>query len=131
MQNLGILRDQNNQYIVSSYKYEKDDRDYYSSTDEQNHINCIIAIKRNDYHDKNNEFPANEINILNILHNVNNTYILHFIRNGNGQLHLQDGKSINVAYLLFENANINFSLTVCLKNGGLQERHAKLIFKKY
>ena len=130
MQNLGILRDQNNQYIVSSFKYEKDDRDYYSSTDEQNHINCIIAIKRNDYHDKNNEFPANEINILNILHNVNNTYILHFIRNGNGQLHLQDGKSINVAYLVFENANINFSLYDYIKKSGLKERHAKLIFKK-
>ena len=55
---------------------------------------------------------------------------MHFIRNGNGQLNLQDGKSKNVAYLVFENANINFSLTVCLKNGGLQERHAKLIFKK-
>ena len=130
MQNLGIIRDQNNQYSIISKIYGGDDRKYYSARNEQNQINYIIAIKRNDYHDKNNDFPANEINILNILHNVNNPYILHFIRNGNGQLNLQDGKSKNVAYLVFENANINFSLTVCLKNGGLQERHAKLIFKK-
>ena len=67
MQNLGILHDQNNQYSIISKIYEGDDRDYYSARNEQNQINCIIAIKRNDYHDKNNDFPANEINILIIL----------------------------------------------------------------
>ena len=104
-------------------------RIYYAARDNQNQINCIIVIKGNN-HDDNNDFPANEINILNILHNVNNPNILHFIRNGNGQLILQNEEPRNVAYLVFENANVNFSLFDCLTLGRFQERHAKLIFKK-
>ena len=29
----------------------------------------------------NDNFPLNEINVLNLLHNVNNPYIIHFVRN--------------------------------------------------
>ena len=61
---------------------------------------------------------------------MNNPYILHFIRNGNGQLILQNEEPRNVVYLVFENANVNFSLFDCLTLGRFQERHAKLIFKK-
>ena len=55
---------------------------------------------------------------------------MHFIIHGNGQLILQNEQPRNVAYLVFENANINFSLFACLILGRFQERHAKLIFKK-
>ena len=99
MQNLGTL---DNQYTIISLASDDIYRIYYAARGNQNQINYIIAIEGNNNDDNNNnDFPANEINILNILHNVNNPYILHFIRNGNGQLNLQDGKSKNVAYLVF------------------------------
>jgi len=126
MQNLGTL---DNQYTIISLASDDIYRIYYAARGNQNQINYIIAIEGNN-HDNNNDFPANEINILNILHNVNNPYILHFIIHGNGQLILQNEQPRNVAYLVFENANINFSLFACLTLGRFQERHAKLIFKK-
>ena len=128
MQNLGTL---DNQYTIIRLILNDIYRIYYAAKDNQNQINCIIAIKENNNDDdNNNDFPANEINILNILHNVNNPHILHFIRNGNGQLTLQNEEPRNVAYLVFENADLNFSLFGCLTLGGFQERQAKLIFKK-
>ena len=84
MENLGTL---DNRYTIIALINCDMNRNYYIARDNQNQFNFIIVIKRNDNHDdNNNDFQANEINILNILHNVNNPYILHFIRNGNGQL---------------------------------------------
>ncbi len=127
MQNLGTL---DNRYTLLLLAFNNINRSYYIARDNQNQIQYIIAIKGNNPDDNNNDFPANEINILNILHNVNNPYILHFIRHGNGQLILQNEQPRNVAYLVFEDAYINFSLHDCLTLGRFQERHAKLIFKK-
>ena len=127
MQNLGTLDDR---YTLLLLAFNNINRSYYIARDNQNQIQYIIAIKGNNPDDNNNDFPANEINILNILHNVNNPYILHFIRHGNGQLILQNEQPRNVAYLVFEDAYINFSLHDCLTLGRFQERHAKLIFKK-
>ena len=127
MQNLGTL---DNQYIILSFISDDGDSKYYAARNNQMNINYIIAIKRNSYHDNNNDFPAKEINILNILHNVNNPYILHFIRNENGLINLQNKKPRNVAYLVFESADLNFSLFDYMILGRFQERHAKLIFKK-
>ena len=103
MQNLGTL---DNNYTIISLMLNDIYRIYYAARDNQNQINCIIVIKENNHDDNNNNFPANEINILNIIHNVNNPNILHFIRNGNGQLILQNEEPRNVAYLVFENANV-------------------------
>ena len=127
MQNLGTL---DNRYTLLLLAFDNINRSYYIARDNQNQIQYIIAIKGNNPDDNNNDFPANEINILNILHNVNNPYILHFINHGNGPLILQNEQPRNVAYLVFEDAYINFSLTDCLTLGRFQERHAKLIFKK-
>ena len=127
MQNLGTL---DNRYTLLLLAFNNINRSYYIARDNQNQIQYIIAIKGNNPDDNNNDFPANEINILNILHNVNNPYILHFISHGNGQLILQNEQPRNVAYLVFEDAYINFSLHDCLTLGRFQERHAKLIFKK-
>ena len=127
MQNLGTLDDR---YTLLLLAFNNINRSYYIARDNQNQIQYIIAIKGNNPDDNNNDFPANEINILNILHNVNNPYILRLVNYGNGPLILQNEQPRNVAYLVFEDAYINFSLHDCLTLGRFQERHAKLIFKK-
>ena len=55
---------------------------------------------------------------------------MRLVNYGNGPLILQNEQPRNVAYLVFEDAYINFSLHDCLTLGRFQERHAKLIFKK-
>ena len=57
MQNLGNL---NNQYTLLSIKYSDTTGIAYSTRHNQNNNNYIIEFL-------NDEFPANEINILNIL----------------------------------------------------------------
>ena len=127
MQNLGTL---DNRYTIISLVLNNINRSYYTAKDNQNDIRYIIAIKENNPNDNNNDFPANEINILNILNNHNNPYILRLVHNGNGQLILQNEQPRNAAYLVFEDAFIDFSLHDCFILGRFQERHAKLIFKK-
>ena len=127
MQNLGTLDDR---YTLLLLAFNNINRSYYIARDNQNQIQYIIAIKGNNPDDNNNDFPANEINILNILHNVNNPYILRLVNYGNGPLILQNEEPRNVAYLVFENADLDFNLHECLTLGGFQERQAKLIFKK-
>ena len=69
MQNLGTL---DNRYTLLLLAFNNINRSYYIARDNQNQIQYIIAIKGNNPDDNNNDFPANEINLLNILHNVNN-----------------------------------------------------------
>ncbi len=127
MQNLGTL---DNRYTILRLISNDADRDYYAGRDNENQNNYIIAIKVNNPGGNDNDFPANEINILNQLNVLNDPFILTFINHGNGQLILQHEEPRNVAYLVFENADLNFSLHECLTLGGFQERQAKLIFKK-
>ena len=115
---------------IISLRFNDINRSYYTAKDNQTQIHYIIAIKGNNPDDNNNDFPANEINILNTLHDVNNPYILRLVHYGNGPLILQNEQPRIVAYLVFEDAYINFSLNDCLTLGRLQKRHAKLIFKK-
>lgn len=128
MQNLGNI---DNQYtILSRLPTTFNDRKYYLVRNNQN-LTIFIAIVKND----NNDFPANEINILNMLHNINNPYILRFVSHGNGQLILQNRPPRKAAYLIFENARFPdlFSYIAYYNNNnnnGFQERQAKLIFKK-
>ena len=126
MQNLGNL---NNQYTLLSKKYGNDRVKAYSAIHNQNHNNYIIEFR-------DNEIPANEINILNILNNVNNPNILHFIENGNGLLTLNNEiltlnneQPINKHFIIFEDAP-KFLLYDYISIGRFSERQAKFIFRK-
>ena len=119
MQNLGNL---NNQYTLLSRKYIDSTCIGYSARHNQNNNNFIIEFR-------DNEIPANEINILNILNNVNNPNILHFIENGNGQLTLNNQQPENKHFIIFENAP-KFPLFDYIRIGRFSERQAKYIFRK-
>ena len=123
MQNLGNL---DNQYtILLKYNYDPV-RNQYLARHNQNHNYVVIEFLRNG--DINN-FPANEINILNILRNVDNPYILHSIQNGNGLLTLNNKPPENKPYIIYEYAVI-IDLSSYLMKGRFTERQAKLLFKK-
>ena len=127
MQNLGIL---DNQYNILSYKGSIEDRFSFIARNNQTLVNYLIFIKK-PHNDENDNFPAIELNILNILQNVNNPYILHYIGNGNGILALNNKPPKNVNYLVFEYApNLYLFDYIGYYNRGLTERQAKLLFRK-
>ena len=127
MQNLGNL---DNQYTILGLKRYDMNINYYNARHEQTQINYIIEIPRiQDNDNNNNNFPIVNINILNIIRNINNPYILRYIRNGNGQLVLNGEQPKNVPYIVYENAP-KFHLIDYILKGNLSERQAKLIFKK-
>ena len=95
MQNLGTL---DNRYTLLRLILNDADRDYYTGRDNDNQNNYIIAIKVDNPVNNNNDFPANEINILNQLNVLNDTFILTFINHGNGPLILQHEEPRNAAY---------------------------------
>ena len=120
MQNLGNL---DNQYTILGLKRYDMNINYYNARHEQTQINYIIEIPRiQDNDDNNNNYPIVDINILNIIRNINNPFILRYIRNGNVQPR-------NVPYIVYENAP-KFHLIEYILKGNLSERQAKLIFKK-
>ena len=121
MQNLGNL---DNQYTILGLKRYDMNINYYNARHEQTQINYIIEIPRIQDNDDNNNnyYPIVDINILNIIRNINNPYILRYIRNGNVQPR-------NVPYIVYENAP-KFHLIEYILKGNLSERQAKLIFKK-
>jgi len=82
---------------------------------------------------QNPNFPANQVNILNILNQQqNNQYILRYINHGNAPVTLGNNPPINKDYIVYENApKLNlFSYLNAGNNHGFGERQAKLIFKK-
>ena len=123
MQNLGTLDDQ---YTILSLKYNTGSRRGYHARQNQNQNDYLIELPINNDIDA---FPANEINILNILQNIDHPNILHYIGNGNGPLVLNNQPPINKPYLIFEYVPKNRLLDYILA-GVFTERHAKLIFKK-
>ena len=123
MQNLGTL---DNEYTILSIKSEDAPRIYYTARNNQNQNNYIIEIKTDPYFIN---FPAQEINVLKSLNNLNCPYILRYIRNGNGELTLNNQPPRNEPYIVYENAS-KFNLFHYLRFGGFQERLAKLLFKK-
>ena len=125
MANLGIL---DNQYNILEKKLSDGYNDLYSAQHNQTHVNYLITIKKPD-NNANNNFPANELNVLQILHNINNPYILHYIGNGNGILALNNKPPRNVNYLIFEYSS-KFCLFDYIFVEKLTERQAKLLFKK-
>ena len=94
---MDYLGNLNNQYTLLSKKYGNDRVKAYSAIHNQNHNNYIIEFR-------DNEIPANEINILNILNNANNPNILRFIENGNGLLTLNNKPPKNKHFIIFEDA---------------------------
>ena len=123
MQNLGTL---DNQYTILSLKYNTGFRRGYHARQNQNQNDYLIELPINN---NINAFPANEINILNILQNIDHPNILHYIGNGNGPLVLNNQPPITKPYLIFEYVRNNRLLDYILA-GVFTERHAKLIFKK-
>jgi serine/threonine protein kinase len=123
MQNLGTL---DNQYIILPPKLYGRLRKKYHVRQNQNQNEFLIELPI----DNNiNAFPANEINILNILQNIDNPNILHYIGNGNGPLVLNGRPPVNKPYLVFEYAP-RHDLYDYIRIGRFTERQAKLIFKK-
>jgi serine/threonine protein kinase len=120
---LGTL---DNQYIILSLKSNNGLRKKYHVRQNQNQNEFFIELPR----DNNiNAFPANEINILNILQNIDNPNILHYIGNGNGPLVLNNQPPINKPYLVFEYVPKNILFDYIFA-GAFTEKHSKLIFKK-
>ena len=123
MQNLGTL---DNQYIILPPKLYGRLRKKYHVRQNQNQNEFLIELPI----DNNiNAFPANEINILNILQNIDNPNIIHYIGNGNGPLVLNGRPPVNKPYLVFEYAP-RHDLYDYIRIGRFTERQAKLIFKK-
>ena len=124
MQNLGTL---DNQYIILPPKLYGRLRKKYHVRQNQNQNEFFIELPR----DNNiNAFPANEINILNILQQIDNPNILHYIGNGNGPLVLHGRPPVNKPYLVFEYAPRHDLFNYIFRIGRFTERQAKLIFKK-
>ena len=123
MQNLGTL---DNQYIILPPKLYGRLRKKYHVRQNQNQNEFLIELPK----DNNiNAFPANEINILNILQNIDNPNIIHYIGNGNGPLVLNGRPPVNKPYLVFEYAP-KYDLFIYIHIERFIERQAKLIFKK-
>ena len=125
MQNFGTL---DNQYIILEKKPSGGYTENYLARHNQTQVNYFIAIKRPD-NNGNDNFPPNQINVLNILHNVNNPYIVHFMENGNGILALNNKSPRNVNYLVFEYMP-GFCLFDYIIIKKFTERQAKLLFRK-
>ena len=123
MQNLGTL---DNQYIILPPKLYGRVRKKYHVRQNQNQNEFFIELPK----DNNiNAFPANEINILNILQNIDNPNIIHYIGNGNGPLVLNGRPPVNKPYLVFEYVP-RHALFDYISIGRFTERQAKLLFKK-
>ena len=125
MQNFGIL---DNQFIITRKIAYLEDRNVYLARNNQTQVNYLIAIKKH-INNGNDNFPSNEINVLNILQNINNPYILHYIGNGNLIFALNNKPPRNVNYLIFEYVP-RFPLFDYINVDRLTERQAKLLFKK-
>ena len=127
MQGLGTL---NNEFTILSKKYSEFKRISYLAKHNQTEILRIIEFSTDNHHQENqDDFPANEINVLNALNNTNNPNILRYIGNGQGQLTLNGEQPKDVSYIIFENApKSNLFSYINLRR--FSERQAKLIFKK-
>ena len=123
MQNLGTL---DNQYTIVSLKYDTGHKKRYLARQNHNQNNIFVELSKDEAMDA---FPANMINILNILQNIDNPNILHYIGNGNGPLVLNNQPPINKPYLVFEYVPKNI-LFDYIFTGAFTEKHSKLIFKK-
>ena len=93
---------------------------------EQTNTKHLFEFSENN---NNNNFLANQINLLNIINNANNPNILRYIENGNGQLALNHEQPKNGNYLVFEPVKKS-NLFYYIDQRRFLEKHAKLIFKK-
>lgn len=128
MANLGTI---DNRYVLLSVKLNDIQTTSYVARSNQDNNNYIIEIMNNGIQNPN--FPANQVNILNILNQQqNNQYILRYIDQGNDPVTLGNNPPINKDYIVYENApKLDlFSYLNAGNNHGFGERQAKLIFKK-
>ena len=123
MQNLGTL---DNQYTIVSLKFDTGYIKRYLARQNHNQNNIFIELPTDE---AMNAFPANMINILNILQQIDNPNILHYIGNGNGPLVFNNKPPVNKPYLVFEYAP-KYDLFIYIHIERFIERQAKLIFKK-
>ena len=123
MQNLGTL---DNQYTIVSLKYDTGHKKRYLARQNHNQNNIFVELSKDEAMDA---FPANMINILNILQQIDNPNILHYIGNGNGPLAFNNKPPVNKPYLVFEYSS-RHDLYDYIRIGRFAERQAKLIFKK-
>ena len=124
MQNLGTL---DHHYTILSEKTFDLLRTYYTARNNENQNICIIEIKRDN--NNNDNFPAQETQIVTQLNNLNCPYILRYLGNGNRELNLVGQPPRNEAYMVYENAS-RFILFDYILQGDFSERQAKLLFKK-
>ena len=125
MPSLGNL---DNEYTILRLTKENFNENYYIARHEQTQINYYIEIagEEDDY---GHNFSNIDTNILSILSNINNPYILRYIRNGIGQLSLNGNPPKNVPYIIYENAP-RYDLFEYISIKNFSELHSKLIFKK-
>ena len=127
MNNLVNLGNIDNQYTIRSIKHEDFNRTSCVARNNQTQIDYIIELSKGPVNDN---FPANELMIGNILNNTNNPYILRYVGNGSGPITLNNNIFQNKPYVIYENASNNDLYFYILSNLNLSERQAKLIFKK-
>ena len=123
MQGLGTI---DNEFTILSIKHTDSERISYLAKHNQTQDLRIIEFKRGNLPEN---FPAQEIDVLNALHNVNNPNILRYLGNGNGQLALNGEQPREVSYIIFENAS-KYDLFSYNMLRRFSEKQAKLIFKK-
>ena len=127
MNNLANLGNIDNQYTIRSIKHEDFNRTSCVARNNQTQIDYIIELSKGPVNDN---FPANELMIGNILNNKNNPYILRCIGNGSGQITLNNNIFQNKPYVIYENASNNDLNFYIDSNQNFSERQAKLIFRK-
>ena len=114
-----------NHFVIISLLSEENLSTFYSVRNNQtNELFTIELHKRPD-----EDFPANENNILNMLININNPNVFRYIGNGFGPVNLHNQPQQNRHYRIFENIR-RHTLYEHIVVQSFSERHAKLIFKK-
>ena len=114
-----------NDFVILSLLFEENLSYFYSVRNNQ--TNELFTIELHKKQDE--EFPANENNILNMLLNINNPNVFRYIGNGFGPVNLRNQPPQNRHYRIFENWG-RYTLSDYIFEQCFSERHAKLIFKK-
>ena len=122
MQDVGTI---DNDFVILSLLFEEHLSYFYSVRNNQ--TNELFTIELHKKQDE--EFPANENNILNMLISINNPNVFRYIGNGFGPVTLHDIPQQNRYYRIFENIR-RHTLYEHIVVQSFSERHAKLIFKK-
>ena len=116
-----------NKYMILSIEKDLYTYDLFEVIEEETKIKYIIKCLKKE----NEDIPANEIEILNKIKNINNPYISKFIGHGKGNVTLNNEEPKIKSYLIFEYMT-KFPLYYYVSGEahGFGEKQAKLIFRK-